>query len=32
MRIVLDMEEDANLEGVLKTCKNLQDVNRIEIE
>jgi hypothetical protein len=32
MRIVLEMEEDANLNGVLKTCKNLMDVKRIEIE
>lgn len=32
MRIVLVMEDDANLGGVLNTCKNLMDVRRIEIE
>ena len=32
IRVVLEMEEDANLQGVLNTCRNLSGVNRVEIE
>lgn len=32
MNIVLVMNEDADLKAVLNTCKNLKDVQRIEID